>query len=85
MRFFLTQAVGIMLEDAVQDVVKGVRLLMKEPAKGESTVYSRILGRVWLILFLGWSTPAIMYPAARLSTGKGADTLLPVSIVKTIR
>ena len=85
MRFFLTQAVGIMVEDGVQEMVKGVRLLVKKPSEEKSTVYDRMIRRVWLILFWGWSTPAIIYPAARLSTGKGADTLLPFSIVKTIR
>ena len=80
-RFFITQALGIMLEDGVQEVATRLGILGKEKTKW----WMKAVGWVWLMVFLGWSTPALMYPAARLNTGKGKDVLLPFSVIQALK
>jgi len=76
MRFFLTQAFGIVLEDAFQAAyyyVSGRERSAKIP------LLHKIVGYVWLVLFLSWSTPAWSYPQMR-SIRSGVDFLLPFTI-----
>jgi hypothetical protein len=84
-RFFLTQALGIMFEDRVQEAARRVRIWRGKPDGPQMKVLNRMVGWAWVVGFLGWSTPAIMYPAARLNTGEGRDVLLPLSIVRAVR
>ena len=79
-RFFLTQALGIMIEDGVQKAVRTVW-----PDRTRIETLERVIGWMWVLGFLGWSTPAIMYPAASLNTGTGKDRLLPISIFQGIK
>lgn len=51
----------------------------------ECSWMKKALGWVWLVAFLAWSTPALMYPAARLDTGKGKDVLLPFSVIRALK
>lgn len=55
MRFFCTQALGIMLEDGAQEVFRRFG--------GKPGLPSRLLGYVWIVMFLSWSTAAWLYPA----------------------
>ena len=92
--FFLAQALGIMIEDGAQAIGRRVEKLLglqleagTKPTSGRWWWWSwmkKALGWVWLVAFLGWSTPAMMYPAARLNTGKGKDVLLPFSVIKAL-
>lgn len=75
-RFFLTQALGIVLEDAFQAAyyyVSGQKRSAKAP------LMHKIVGYVWLVIFLAWSTPAWSYPQFR-SIRSGVDTLFPFTI-----
>jgi hypothetical protein len=74
-RFFCTQAVGILVEDFVKKVFMS-RSLGKD---GGYATFRRVLGYVWVGCFLAWSTPAWLYPDAV----KGPKTpFLPFSFVK---
>ena len=84
-RFFLTQAFGVVLEDGVQEFVRRLRRIWGKQDQKRSEIFNRVVGWVWVIGFLGWSTPAIMYPAARLNTGEGSDVLLPISILRVVK
>lgn len=57
LRFFTTQALGIMLEDGVQEIYRCMRGGTK-PA-----LWSRIVGYAWVLAFISWSTAAWQYPA----------------------
>lgn len=54
-RFFSTQALGIMLEDGAQEIFSRLG--------GKHGLSSRFLGYVWLVVFLSCSTAVWQYPA----------------------
>ncbi|KAH8912352.1 hypothetical protein BR93DRAFT_922317 [Coniochaeta sp. PMI_546] len=75
LRFFCTQALGIVLEDAVQGAW---RRAVGPPGGGIGT---RIVGSVWLAVFMAWSTPHWAYPYVVKSVEPGAgDAPLPLSL-----
>jgi hypothetical protein len=73
-RFFCTQALGIMVEDAVQAIYRSVG---GEKRDGQQVkVWKRVVGWVWTVVFLFfWSTPAWFFPIAV------GEKLIPFSIV----
>lgn len=54
LRFFCTQAFGIMFEDGTQEIYRRLG--------GQSGPLSRMLGYLWVLAFLSWSTAAWQYP-----------------------
>jgi hypothetical protein len=56
--FFCTQALGIIIEDGVQEVY---RILF---GTHESRAFTAI-GYLWVVVFISWSTPMWVYPLAR--------------------
>lgn len=76
--FFMTQAVGIMLEDAVQAAYRAMRVGRRGTPPSPVT---RMTGYIWLILFLGWSTPVWTYARQRASRGEDSENLLPFSLL----
>ena len=64
LRFFLTQAFGIMFEDAVQEVYRRTRGQQKFSKM--QRFWAKAVGYVWVLLFLSWSTAAWQYPAMRV-------------------
>jgi hypothetical protein len=75
-RFFCTQAFGIMVEDAVQAIYRSVS---GEKRDGQQVqAWKQVVGWVWVVVFLlFWSTPAWFFPGA-----VGDSELTPVSIVR---
>jgi hypothetical protein len=72
MQFFMTQAAGIMLEDAVQAIyysVSGEKKIDPPP------LWRKIVGYVWVIVFAVWSTPVWSFPMIR-GTRMGKDYIL---------
>ncbi|KAF4435899.1 hypothetical protein F53441_13407 [Fusarium austroafricanum] len=55
-RFYAIQAVGIAFEDAVQAMTAHVHIPM--PVR-------RVVGYIWVLVFLSWSTPISSYPSMR--------------------
>jgi hypothetical protein len=73
-RFFCTQALGIMIEDGVQAVYRSASGEKKDGQKDK--VWKRVMGWVWMVgFFLFWSTPAWFFPIAV------GERLIPMSIV----
>lgn len=61
-RFLVTQAVGITAEDVVQSIYRKAR---GSGRKGSYPPISiRVVGSIWTLAFLVWSTPAWFYPEA---------------------
>ena len=77
-RFFCTQALGIVIEDGVQAVSRSMR------GVGGAGWRERSLGYVWVVAFLAWSTPAWLYPAIRLNQGGAKDGILPFSVLRLL-
>lgn len=71
MRFFILQALGIMLEDAVSAVLG--RLCPRKFRNISSSL--KPLGYVWVATWLMWSSPTWIYSSMRRATG---EPLIPV-------
>lgn len=79
-RFFTTQALGIIIEDAVQEIWKRISGGGKS-ADGESARWERVVGFLWLWAFMAWSVPAWMYaPILSRTTGEQGPLMGPLSI-----
>ncbi len=81
-RFFCTQALGILLEDGVQALYH--YSIPKEQRSWKTANLAKIIGYVWLGGFLAWSTPTWAYPALRRITGEATDLVVPFSILKLL-
>ena len=77
-RFFCTQAFGIMLEDGVQAI--WARSPYDRRKKLDTPVWHKIVGFLWLLAFMTWSTPAWSYRMF-LHERPGIDTPLGFSII----
>ena len=78
--FFLTQVVGIILEDIVQALYRATRGVKWGTPP---TPLARAVGYVWLAVFLWWSTPIWFYSQRRLSRGDD-DEILPFSLFASL-
>ncbi|EEA20522.1 hypothetical protein TMatcc_000506 [Talaromyces marneffei ATCC 18224] len=79
--FFLIQALGIIIEDAVQ---AAWRLFSSDPRTETVTPparWKRVVGALWVTLFLIWSTPRWVYPGAS-KAGPGTQSIVPYSFVQ---
>lgn len=76
-QFFMTQIVGILLEDAVQAFYRAVYGIQRG---APPTTRARAVGYIWLVVFLWWSTPAWFYPRQRVSQGNQSEAVLPFSL-----
>lgn len=86
-RFFCTQALGILLEDSVQALYHHHRFVPGGGAtksSNRSGTVAKLIGYLWLGVFLVWSTPVWAYPAMRRNEGRTEDMVLPFSIVKML-
>ncbi|TVY85301.1 Acetyltransferase pyr8 [Lachnellula suecica] len=83
LHFFLTQALGVIIEDLVR--------LVSLKAKGEEgiekkdvppTIANRIIGYLWVAAFMTWSGPVWLYPQASKPMPPGTNSsFLPYSII----
>ena len=91
--FFLTQWLGIVVEDTVQGAYCSVSPSRtfkdsegREPLnRGIQKCWIRVIGYVWLLLFLAWSTPVWIYPALRVNLGEDKDIALPFSTLSLLK
>lgn len=79
--FFMTQAVGIMLEDAVQAAYRAIIGIKRGTPP---TLMARAVGYIWLALFLCWSTPMWIYPRQRAIRGEEGENALPFSLLSLL-
>ena len=81
MQFLCVQALGIALEDGVQAaycaIVRGDTNGGK--SKPPPSLWKRIIGYVWVAIWMAWSVPVYVYPQSRRDRGEG---VLPMSVVK---
>ena len=74
-RFFVMQAVGIIVEDAAQEIyLRG---------GGKSNVWSRGVGYAWTVFFLCWTTPSWEWVAMRRLIPR-SDKRLPFSVLASL-
>ncbi|CVK96792.1 related to TRI7-trichothecene biosynthesis gene cluster [Fusarium mangiferae] len=67
--FYVLQAVGIAFEDAVQAMTAHVHIPMS---------VRRVVGYLWVLMFLSWSTPICSYPSMRVGD---IGQMVPFSMV----
>ena len=91
-RFYLTQAGGIVLEDAVQAMWRARRARKEgkvgkgdgEMTREETPSWAKVVGYVWVVVFLTWSTPVYVYPAIRRNRGEEKGRILPFSLLRVL-
>ncbi|KAK4210160.1 membrane bound O-acyl transferase family-domain-containing protein [Rhypophila decipiens] len=77
MRFFLIQPLGLMMEDAILGAYYNFN---KQPA----TMAHRLLGMLWVGMWMAWTAPSYLYPVlakADSSSAAGMDRVVPFSII----
>ena len=75
--FFCTQALGIILEEWVQKVYNSNRDMKSQADR--PALFVRMIGWVWVTMFMAWSAPVWLYPM--LYRDRGAkDSILPYSV-----
>ena len=72
-KFFLLQAFGVMVEDAVQAMTG--QLAITRPMR-------RFVGYMWVVVFLVWSTPVWMFPPMRQGD---SGQMVPFSFVRLLK
>lgn len=82
-RFFCTQTVGIMLEDGVQAIYGSARGI--DRSRTQPPIWARLIGYIWVITFLVWSTPVWTYPQIRINKGEEKDLVVPFSVIAPMR
>lgn len=81
-RFFCTQALGIWIEEiaaALYGFVVGVSGNSRRMWR-----WNRLLGHVWVVLFLAWSWPAYMYPMLYRTREGSEESFLPFSVASVL-
>ena len=79
LQFFCMQALGIMIEDGVQALY---RQYMKGRTKRPAHMIERLVGYVWVLFFIVWTSPVWVFPT-QLHMREG-DALLSVSAIKPL-
>lgn len=59
LRFFCSQALGIMIEDTVQEI-------WRRMGGKKDNLFSRSVGVIWTLAFFSWSGPCWFYPFNRV-------------------
>ena len=77
-RFFLLQALGIMLEDLVQAVYRKV----VGSKQGDPNMLEKLIGYVWVIAFLVCTTPIWVYPI--ILEAREEDAILSFASIKPL-
>ncbi len=81
-RFFLVQAVGIIVEDYFIDFLARLRPRShKRKATANVATYDRIAGYVWVLLWLSWTVPGWLYPISQRAKGGAGEAMVPFSLM----
>ena len=78
-RFFVTQALGIVLEDGVQAIYRSAS--GHDRIRTHPPLWTRFIGYLWLLSFLTWSSPAWFYPLTRTMNQEAKDMVVHFSFV----
>ena len=60
-RFFCTNALGIMLEDVVQETSRSFN-----GSERPDRLWAKLVGYLWVLMFLSWSAPCWQFPQMRV-------------------
>ncbi|KAI1636382.1 membrane bound O-acyl transferase family-domain-containing protein [Biscogniauxia mediterranea] len=80
MRFYCTQTLGLLLEDATQAVLP---YLVGDDSKSR-TRQAKVLGYLWIALWMTWTSPAWIYPKQLCNRGTSKDQVLPFSLTQRL-
>ena len=83
MHFFWTHALGIVFEDFIVSIYRslsGSNAKARAAYRGE-----KLIGYLWVALFMTWSTPMYMFPILQRSTADFNDSPIPFSVVGKVR
>lgn len=84
LHFFITQALGVVIEDLVSQAIsrwKGQD--GKDKEKRGPSLTNRAIGYLWVAAFMTWSGPVWLYPQASKPVSPGTNSsFLPYSIIK---
>lgn len=82
--FFLYQALGIMIEDGVQECFDRFQSDNKADAKAAPGWWARLVGYAWVWSFMAWSIPWWIYPPTHYYAVQGQvpRSLVPYSVVR---
>lgn len=75
MRFFFTQAAGVMIEASL---VTSYRYISR-PNQGPHTI-EKALGYLWVLMYLTWTGPSYLYPIMWRTIAGYNDSVIPYSI-----
>lgn len=80
------QAAGIALEDAVQASWRKLFTPSKAGTASQTFIWrcQRVIGYVWFLLWLSWSSPIHYYHILEANKGESKDIIVPVSIVQRL-
>ena len=84
MRFFCTQAVGIMLEDTVQATYHAAVRRWGGADAHFQRLWTRVIGYSWVVIWMVWTSPAWFYPKLQIVTGSESDAILPFSFLRLL-
>ena len=77
-RFFVMQALGIIFERVVRFSYRTV--FPSSHVNPRAALWIRIVGHVWVIVFLSWTVPGWMYPTLSRTRSDMEDSILPFSV-----
>lgn len=77
-RFYLMQALGIMIEDTVQGTYRFINGSQRTDTRPKG--WKAVLGFCWLFVWLIWTSPSWVYPVAQRSSG---EAILPFSVLRS--
>lgn len=76
MQFFCMQVLGIMFEDGMQAISPLPK--EKQGSRRVTVLVKRVVGYLWVVLWLAWTTPGWTYPMMQRDRG---GRILPFSIL----
>ncbi|TVY80984.1 Acetyltransferase ataH [Lachnellula suecica] len=79
MSFFMVQIVGIMVEDAAINIYQRLATSNERHA----SLKWRILGYIWVLVFLTWSVPSYLFPIL-IRSGQ-EESIIPFSIISNLK
>ncbi|PQE23046.1 hypothetical protein CJF32_00004434 [Rutstroemia sp. NJR-2017a WRK4] len=82
--FFITQAMGVVIEDLVRLAFLKAKGEERKSEKNTSpSLAHRLIGYLWVAAFMTWSGPVWLYPQASKPISPGTNnSFLPYSIIK---
>ncbi|EFR01714.1 hypothetical protein MGYG_04717 [Nannizzia gypsea CBS 118893] len=80
-RFFATQAFGIIIEDIIVSIY--CNFLVKDKSH-KYHLLEKCVGFLWVGIFMAWSSPSYIYPMLyRVNSGQN-DSIIPFSIMRNL-